>query len=324
MTDTKFNFVIDCTDAELPTYTGMSLETQPAVSHRRDLCWCLQAYSILAERQKLPVVCSNCLLPDAINIVHSEQLLRLRGSKSDFIVCVQADYPKRRWAHYHLVQNEKQLDAGSSLVPLWIQPGLIKRDSERRGVHCVAYAGQVFGNLAGDAQMWKSLLAPHGLEFVFLPEGAYHDLSSVDVLIGIRSFDTKPHNRKPPSKLINAWHARIPFIGGYDSAFRQVGQPEEDYLLATTPQQIVAAVLRLRDEAGLYEKLVRNGLKKSARYTTPTIASVWEDILTGPVRQRYRQWTAHPAFEQARFQALLALSLLEHGCKQAIKRKFRA
>jgi hypothetical protein len=321
---TTFNFVINCSDSALEGYKNINVETDAGKIIKGDLEWCLQTYYFLLKRNNLPVQCTNGLADNAINIIHSDNLLELKGSPSHFIVCVRADYPKRRWAHYHLVQNKNQLNPGASSIPLWIQPGLITRNPNRRGVRRVAYAGQTWnGNLAGSSDSWKSMLEPYDIEFITLPSGACFDLSSIDVLIGIRSFDAKPYNTKPPSKLINAWHAHIPFIGGHDSAFMQVGIPGEDYLLATTPEEVLNAILQLRNDPELYDRLVQNGIQKAALYTNQTIAETWEKVLSGPVFKRYEQWRAHPEFEKAKFNTLLNLGVLEHQSKQVVKKIIR-
>lgn len=321
MTAVKYNFVIDCPDAALAEYRNKKVEEIGSIVEKSYLGWCLQTYLFLSQRKKLEVICSNRLLKDAINIVHSDQLLEAKGTSSHFIVCVQADYPPRQWAQYHLVQNKAQLRSNTSFIPFWLQPGLMKRDSNRTGVQRIAYSGQISnGNLAGSAATWKQLFDPHGIEFVTIPNGSWHDLRSIDVLVGIRSFDARPHNTKPATKLFNAWHAQIPFIGGYDSAFQQVGKPGEDYLLAKTQEEVVAAVLQLRNNPQLYATLVQNGREKAKQYSIETISETWEEVLSGPVQQRYEQWKSRPAFERTRFNAMLNMGVLFHESKQLVKK----
>lgn len=323
-----FNFVVGCSDADLATYARLPsvagrAETDPdfaaALSSQGELIWCLQGFLVLANRTSLDVRLSNRLVDGAVNIVHSDRLLLLRGDPKKFLLCVRADYPMRRWAHFHFVQNRVQLATNTAYVPHWVQWGLLRRGPERRGVHRVGYVGHLYnGNFAGTVEWWQRQLAHHGIEFVTPAPEAWRDMRSLDVVIGIRSFDRKPHNSKPPSKLLNAWHARVPFVGGHDSAFRQVGSPGEDYLLVETPQEALAAVLRLRDEPALYNRLVRHGAHQAARYTEATICAVWQEALTGPVMHRYDAWRASPTVERARFKALLAAALLERDAKRQV------
>ncbi|WP_132054593.1 hypothetical protein [Pseudocnuella soli] len=327
MSSVTFNFLINCSDAEIAGFERLNIP--PGEDIPLDLidtwniewCWSIQTYLLLKARKNLRVTCSNKLMDGVINIVHSTQLYELGGDSAKFIVCTQADFPRRPWAHYHIVQNKAQLESACAYIPHWIQPYLVKRDAARSGVKTVAYVGQIWnGNLAGSVEEWQELFRPHGLEFITRENGAWNDMSGIDVAIGIRSFDTNPHNTKPPSKLINAWHARIPFIGGYDSAFSQVGVPGEDYLLAKSQEEVLAAVLKLKWDTKLYDQLVANGLKKAVMYTNGRIGTIWEEVLTGAVYERFVQWQSRPTFEKARFKTLLSIGQLERRSKALVKK----
>ena len=261
-----FNFVIDCSDHDLNKYTHISLEAAPYLSANGMFSWCLQSYLILGKRGAITVMCSNKLQQDVINIIHSDQLLKLKGTANHFIVCVQADFPRRSWAQYHLVQNKNQVLANSTFIPHWLQPGLIGRNPSRAGVVKAAYAGQIYnGNLAFSEEKWKLFFIELGIDFVTLSAENWHNLSEVDVLIGIRSFNNYAYNNKPPSKLFNAWHAQIPFIGGYDSAYQQVGAPGIDYVRVKSWLEIREAMVKLQEDKCFYSTLIQNGNKKKRR-----------------------------------------------------------
>lgn len=324
MSPVTFNFILNCPDSELKQYEDVDLENDQGIFSRFDLEWNLQTYLHLKNAGNLSVVYSNQMMPDAVNVVHSSQLIENIKTSNCFIVSIQADFSHRIWRHYHIVQNQNQQYDDSSVVPLWIQPGLIKRDFSRQGVKNVAYAGQIYnGNLAGTKEMWTNLFNPYGIEFVTLPSGACNDLHDIDVLIGIRSFTTSTYDKKPPSKLVNAWHAGIPFIGGYDSAFRQIAVPGEDYLLAKSADEVLQAVLRLRDDNVLYSTLVKNGQRKALRFTQQTITQAWEEILSGPVLLRYEKWKSRLSYEKARYVFLLGCGLLIQQVKNMARAVLR-
>jgi glycosyltransferase involved in cell wall biosynthesis len=113
------------------------------------------------------------------------------------------------------------------------------------------------------------------------------DLSQVDALVGIRSLDTRTHDRKPASKLVNAWLAGIPFIGGYDSAFAQVGTPGEDYLRVGNLEELKDALIRLREDAELYARLVQAGRQRATAHDRAAVTTAWLKFLNE---------TAYPAF----------------------------
>ncbi len=319
--DITYNFVLDLTTEDIERFIQTLDYQQPIeIAAIPEIGWCLQTFLILKEKTGLNLTCTNKFREDCINIVHSDTLLKLQGTSANFIVSVRGDYPKRIWAHYHIVQNKNQESSNASFVPFWLTPGLKKRNAGRTTVKRVAYAGQTFnGNLAGSEDTWKELFEKHGVEFVTMAKDAWHDLSEIDVLLGIRNFDSRPHNTKPPSKLINAWHAQIPFIGGYDSAFTQVGIPGKDFIRVKTPKEALEALLSLKTNPKLYQDLVQEGNKKAVLFTTDTIAKTWYDILSGPVYERYKKWNLRNQ-EKLRFNFLLFLGVWQHKSKQIIKK----
>jgi hypothetical protein len=223
------------------------------------------------------------------------------------------------------VQNKEQEGINSTFIPHWLQPELLQRNPNREGVRKVAYVGQLWnGNFAGTIEEWKAVFEPHGIEFTTLGSNEWNNLSEIDVLVGIRTFNTNTHNTKPPSKLLNAWHGRIPFIGGYDSAFVQVGTPGKDYLVAKNLDEVLEAVLNLKNNPKLYQEIVANGTKKAQEFTTEKIAETWEKVLTGEVARRYQQWKARPTFEKARFNTLLGIGALEGSSKAMVKKIVKA
>ena len=326
-----YNFVLNYSEEEISDYVNIKSLSEFADKHPKvaskifaqgDLTWCLQTYLNLSRFGTIPVTCSNKLAEDKINIIHSGTLLDLKGEDKHFIVCVQADYPERPWSHYDIIQNKSQVSETAGYIPHWVQPGLIKRNAERRGVKRVAYSGVTYNhNLAGSEASWKRLLEPHGIEFVVLSNDQWRDMSEIDVLIGIRSFDSRSWDCKPPSKLFNAWHAEIPFIGGNDSAFKQVGTPGENYLLVQTQDEAVARILELQNTPELYTKLVNNGRTMASNYTVETITRAWEDLLTNQVVERYKLWKNRSGYERVRFNVIQQYSSILHLSKQFVRKK---
>ncbi|MEN7972431.1 MAG: glycosyltransferase [Verrucomicrobiota bacterium] len=129
------------------------------------------------------------------------------------------------------------------------------------------------------------------MHFRFLDASEWHRLGSVDVLLGIRTFGQKKYNRKPPSKLINAWRAGIPFIGGADSAYTQVGTPGKDFLQVFSYDEMVDALIRLRRDPGLCEKIVEAGRKRAEDFTFDRVEQRWKSLLEVDIAHAYSQWT---------------------------------
>jgi hypothetical protein len=253
-------------------------------------CWTLQTYLILKRMSGPYRYCLSCdYREDAINIVHPSLSERLGPTWKHFVVSAQADRPRNYMAHFHIVQNKAQEDLVSAYVPLWPQANLIRRDSRREHVENVAFAGlPVNTELA--ANRIEHDLGPMGLKFVGLNQKNWNDLSKVDILMGVRSFSKKAHYRKPPSKLINAWHAGIPFVGGYDSAFSQVGVPGEDYIRVLHYEEMLAELRRLMADRQYYLGFVANGYRKTSTFTRAAIARQWISILERRVIPRFQDW----------------------------------
>ena len=291
--------------ADVDAYAQANADFRVALGPDYEMPWCLLSYLYLRENRRIDVRVSNRIDVDAINIVHTVQLELIGRPPNAFVVAVRADFRRRPWAHYHIVQNRAQLQGDTSCLYLWPAPGLLPRNAMREGVKTISYVGQIYnGNLAWTVDDWKALFASDNLEFRVPDISNWHDLSELDVLIAVRSFDDTPHDGKPPSKLVNAWLAGIPFVGGADSAYAQIGVDGVNYIKACTPGAVVAAVRRLRDDPALYRSLVENGARAVRGYTVEVTRERWIQAIDGPIRERYRRWLEQPWREWVRTAAI--------------------
>lgn len=237
--------------------------------------WGLQTYLILKQRGNVPVTLSTRMLPGRVNLVHGAYLVELDPDPDAYVVALQADYPRVAWADLHVVQNQRQVGRRALWIPHWPQPGLIGRDPGRSGVRTIGFAG-VGCYRPGGLRQWATRLAEIGCELVTLGPERWNDFSGVDVVLGIRRFGRHRFNRKPPTKLFNAWLAGTPLVAGHDSAFEQVGHPGEDYLRVATMEEGMAAIAALKRDPSLYARLVDRGRHNAQRFTRGRIARDWE------------------------------------------------
>lgn len=274
------------------------------LSARGDISWTVVAYYKLREQGFEGMELSMQPRRGCINLVHSDQLRRAGADAHRFDVSVQSDYPFRVFAHFHLQQNA--FLAGGNRVTLWVFPqaGIIPRSAPPGRMERIGYLGHVRNNMVWNQERWQSFLDPLGVEFVTAPAAQWHDFSDLDAVVAIRSFGKGNYYSKPPSKLTNAWIAGVPFIGGYDSAYRQAGTPGDDYLLATSPAEVADAIRRLRDEPGLAEQLVSNGRDRVHSFSEERLTQRWVETLEGPVEARYQRWQSRPAYEALRSRTL--------------------
>jgi len=277
--------------------------------------WCLTAYILLRQRGR-PVTCGPQFQSGCINVAHVSSIEPFSFARNHFIVAVRADYTPRPLANLHLVQNKSQAGANSYWLPHWPQPGLIPRSPDRVGVKVVAYAGQNY-YLAGGTSEWQRELSKHGLEFRMMPPDRWNDFSGVDVLVAIRSFDGYAYNRKPPTKLINAWHARVPLVAGNDSAYRQLGTPGKNYLVCNTLTEAVSRIVQLAREPAEYAYLVANGSDLAREYSRDKIAETWEGFLDSVAGPRYQEWVRKGCRSRSKYLGLNLVSLARAMARDA-------
>lgn len=290
-------------------------EDAPLLSGGGPAAWCYLTYARLRTRGWGPIRLSNRIDPAAINVAHSNTLGDTPDFARAFFVDTRADHSHRLFAHYTVVQNRDQLAANTAWVHHWPQPGLITRASPVTDLRRIGYIGQVGNNnLAMAAQDWNALLGSHGYEFSAPAADGWHDLSAYDALVAIRSFDASPHSKKPASKLFNAWRAGLPLIAGHDSAYLQVGTPGEDYLVAASPPEVLAALDSLKRDVPLRERIIASGTRQAEQYSDDAIAARWIEMLEGPVASRFACWQAQPLSEGLRARAL---KLADVGLMQA-------
>jgi hypothetical protein len=134
------------------------------------------------------------------------------------------------------------------------------------------------------------LINDHGFEFIVVPPDRWHDMSEVDVLVAVRSFDRKLYHGKPPSKLFHAWRAGVPLIAGWDSAYSAIGHPGRDYLRVESWAELQGQLIQLAQDQRAYKRLVRQGCQRAPEVSHEAIAQVWLEALEGPVSTAFERW----------------------------------
>lgn len=175
-------------------------------------------------------------------------------------------------------------------MPLWPQPGLIPRDNARGcSVKTIGYFGReinyysrIFHKPSGFFKVRDAVLrVANTLGLLLIERGPnnWNDFHDIDIVIGIRSFDTNNYDTKPPSKLINSWLAGIPFIGGYDSAFCQIGSPGKDFIRVTNEKELLYNLDLLSRDPIYYDNFVSRGKLMSEKFTRQSIIDRWVEVV---------------------------------------------
>ncbi len=274
--------------------------------------WTLQTYLYLND-YGFPCQLVDTMPVEGIVVSHRDFLDdSFQPSSKMMLVCLRADVDRHPYAQLHVVQNpyqaipKKFLELWEShAIPHWPQPSIIPRDLERGDLfENVTFLGNAV-NLVPEFrdQLWYDQLENLGLKFqAKLSHDQWHDYSATDVVLAVRELSRNNDWRgKPASKLYSAWHAGVPTILGYESAFRAERKSELDYLEATSLEEVISALRQLRDNKELRHAMVENGWLR-ARETQPNaMVSKWQDFLTKIAVPAYENWCSLSAWQQQLF-----------------------
>ena len=298
MTDIIYNFIIPSTsDLSLEQLASSGFSCPSNYANQGEFIWGHQTYHIL-KSHGFSAQLSYDLNPNAVNLAHGNVLRSLDKRPDCFCVSLQADFPHYPLAHFHVVQNMEQEEKNAAYITHWPQPEQLPRDASHEGPFHVVYQGaRNFTEL--DEERINTDLRDCGIHFSIYDQHQWQDLSEVDILIGIRSFGHKQYKRKPPTKLINAWHAGIPFIGGWDSAYSQVGTPGKDYIRVASYQQMIDEIKKLKADSGHYNDLIKEGQIRASAFTVDAIAKVWIGVLENRIDKEFELWVENPRHELA-------------------------
>jgi hypothetical protein len=244
---------------------------------------------------------------EGVIIAHTHSLpLHLKPSAKQFIVEIKPDQLLRCiFANFVIVQNKhdpilrgiSRLLISSACVHYWPQARLIPRNPER---------GDRFENIAfvgKKEQFLKAHDLPEqieklGLNWRMIPRDKWHDYSEIDAIVAVRETaigsNIPAHlstNRKPASKLLNAWSAGVPAILSPDSAYQDIRKSHLDFIEARTVPEILRGLRQLTSDPLLRRSMVENGKKRAEEFTLEKRVDMWIEILKRQIIPRYHLWT---------------------------------
>ncbi|PSM47428.1 hypothetical protein C7Y66_19770 [Chroococcidiopsis sp. CCALA 051] len=274
--------------------------------------WTLQTYLYLNDRG-FPCQLVQTMPDEGIVLSHRDFLDdSLQPSPKLLIVCLRADVDRHPYAQLHVVQNPYQAIPRrfltlweSYFIPHWTQSSLIPRDPQRGDTfENVAFIGNET-NLVSEfrGQFWHEQLDALGLRFQKkLLHDSWHDYSDLDVVLAVREFGRKNYFRgKPASKLYNAWHAGVPAILGYESAFRAERKSDLDYLEATSLTEVISSLKRLRDNKEMRRAMVENGWIRAKETQSEQMVAKWQTFLIDSAIPAYKNWCSMSPWQQQVF-----------------------
>ncbi|MBX9742610.1 MAG: glycosyltransferase [Chthoniobacterales bacterium] len=209
-------------------------------------------------------------------------------------------------AHLYLAQNKAyaKYTPHSLFMPHWTQRSLIPRHTHRGDrFENVAFFGDP-SNCAEElkSEAWKERLFNElGIHFIMQGNMGWHDYSAVDAVVAIRSFSKQRYFYKPATKLCNAWLAGVPFIGGPESAYAQAGTPGQDHLVATSTEELLQHLKRLKEDLPFRRQLVECGRVQVAAFTPEATLERWKELLQKTIPAYAAQWQEKSPLERRWF-----------------------
>lgn len=274
--------------------------------------WTLQTYLYLQEFG-FPCELVTTMPDEGIVLSHRDFLdASFQPNSKLLLVCLRADVDRHPYAQLHIVQNPYQTIKKSPIalwesyfIPHWPQAALIPRDPQREYTfENVTFIGNEV-NLVPEFKetFWCEQLENLGLKFQKkLTHDEWNDYSSIDVILAIRSLGCENYWRgKPASKLYNAWHAGIPAILGFETAFKAERKSDLDYLEATSVEEVISALKLLRDNLELRRAMVKNGLLRARETEPQEMVNKWQNFIVDVAVPAYQSWCLMPAWQQQLF-----------------------
>lgn len=220
--------------------------------------------------------------PDAINLMHNDDFgSRVKPWKGVTVIS-RADRPPVVGADYVVEQNPGTEGGKKRLfIPHWPQPGLQPRERTDSAIKTVAYFGSQDSFPAElNTQTFRQSLAKQGIE-LRISFNSWTNYRDVDVCLSYRKVHDYKLDRKPASKLINAWLGKTVMICDDEPSFRAIRESELDYLIAKTPDEAFDAIMRLKNDPVLYQQMQEQGRKRLAFYSRRAVAARWYELFEG-------------------------------------------
>ena len=304
------------------------VKTHPSLKSDGLFAWIIQPYLFMKKRGLLCELTPK--IPSQGIVIMSRKFVKddLKPGSDRVFVIAKSDSKVLKYAQLHVVENihEDLVQRPSSLwkscfIPHFPQPGLMPRSYEYGDrFQNIAYFG-LDRNLAPElcTPQWVDRLTSLGFNWRIVERDSWHDYRNIDAIVAVRSFDKFTYTVKPASKLYNAWHAGVPAILGAESSFQSERRSNLDYLEVKSADQIIDALILLKDDKDLRQKIIENGKKRSQNIQQHQVADYWERFFKQDVYPYYHNWISSSKFKQGLF--ILARNY-EVKLKKPISSKF--
>jgi hypothetical protein len=218
-------------------------------------------------------------------------------------------------------------------MPHWPETGLIPRDPARGDSFVnVSYFGlpaRLAPQLRG--AQFAARLREQGFNFRIVGRDRWNDYSDTDAVLAVRSFAPISWHKFPPTKLYNCWIAGVPGLLGGESAYQAERRSEYDYFEVRSADEVLATLLRLRDDPNLRAAVARNCAERAAGVDPMRIAETWAAFLNSVAVPAWRDWqrrsdASRTAFRIARLFRYLQFSSADFAVRgiSFVRKRLRA
>ena len=218
---------------------------------------------------------------------------------------VDRDKDDQLCGNYFVVHNpHTKFSKAVYHIPPWPQIALIPR-SQKRGdrfenIGYFGYPWWLVPELKSD--VFYNKLQSLGLKWQMPDPAQWNNFSNIDAIVAVRSFGkNRLFLTKPPLKLFNAWLAGVPSILGYESAYHAVKKNELDYIEATSFDEVIRALKKLKDDRELRHAMVENGNIRIKEFAPSKTVEVWKDLFINIVIPEYYKWRRTSSFKKKYF-----------------------
>lgn len=272
--------------------------------------WTVQSFIQLATRG-FPCRLTPSWPQEGIVLAHSD-FLRADSKPSSrlFVVelkpdrhlhCAYANFVVAQNRHDHLLAARRPFAPKGLVVPFWPQPGLVPRDTGRGDrFENACFMGNAH-EFIEDVGSLERALRGLGLAWQMPPVERWYDYSEADVIIAVRRNSSTMVDRKPSSRLTNAWLAGVPAVLSPDSAFEDMRRSELDYLRATDIGDVVDAVKVLIADPQRRSAMARNGLQRASEFNAEMITGFWVKAIESQIIPEYVRWRKSSRLKRTAF-----------------------
>lgn len=258
--------------------------------------WILQTWMILSSvSDRYGFICKLVphAVPDALCVFHYDNAKPCHGLFNCYPIVIQADRPRVPFADIRILQNPACSETPrTQYLYLWPQPGLIPRNPHRgNNIERISIPGnaQYLPSYRNTSRFIETL---HHLQITvqIMNAGDWSDYSTTDLILAWRpTVSKRVLNTKPPSKLINAWHAGTPALLGPEPAYQALRQHPDDYFEVRATHDIIRIIQHLKNNPEYYTHLLHHYKKQAQQYTHQHLIEKWFALFTHAQKRKTQQ-----------------------------------